>query len=416
MLESTVGAVPGAGTTDSAERDVREAVAAKPWQPYLDAVLGFRNHWYPAYFGAELAEGAVVGVRLLGEPILLKRVAGQVYAVSDRCAHRGVPFSTRPECYTENTVTCWYHGFTYDVRDGRLVAVVTDPASGLIGKVRLRSYPVEERQGLVFVFVGDLTPTPPLSEDVQPGFLDADLAVVPEGERTPVNSNWRLAAENGFDASHIYIHRNSPLVVGLKRALPLATIIASREGMVVAEPGKPKGVVKGSGKRTPIWEMEIEGVKVGARFPPGAQAEGSTGPAPRTSPDTSMWMPCGLKVDPFPIPGIIQFEWYVPIDETSHMYFMTWGRRVGSADEANQFFQEMETTWKRQVVEDFNSDDVTAREAMQRFYADEEGWTRERLFRPDLIITEWRKLVSVHNRGIQRREHAAGTAGGPSTG
>ena len=39
-----------------------------------------------------------------------------------------------------------------------------------------------------------------------------------------MGSNWRLAAENGFDAAHIYIHRNSPLILEQKRPLPLATI------------------------------------------------------------------------------------------------------------------------------------------------------------------------------------------------
>ena len=45
---------------------------------------------------------------------------------------------------------------------------------------------------------------------------------------------------------------------------------------------------------------------------------------------------------------------------------------------------------------------MLAREQIERFYAEEDGWHRERLYRPDLIITEWRKLASVHNRGIQR--------------
>jgi len=27
----------------------------KPWQPYLEASLGFRNHWYPAFFSKQLA-------------------------------------------------------------------------------------------------------------------------------------------------------------------------------------------------------------------------------------------------------------------------------------------------------------------------------------------------------------------------
>jgi carbazole 1,9a-dioxygenase len=63
----------------------------------------------------------------------------------------------------------------------------------------------------------------------------------------------------------------------------------------------------------------------------------------------------------------------------------------------------MDGYWKALVVDKFNMDDVVAREAMERFYAEEGGWQRERLYRPDIIITEWRKLASAHNRGIQRR-------------
>lgn len=387
-----------------AEREVERAQAARPWQAYLEAALGFRNHWYPALFSYEVEEGAAVGTRLLGEAVLLKRVGGRVYAVQDRCLHRGVPFSARPECYSRNTITCWYHGFTYDVRDGELVAIITDPDSALIGKLRLRTYPVEEHKGLVFVFVGDLEPPPPLYLDVQPGLLDEKLALVPRGERTLVRSNWRLAAENGFDASHIYIHRNSPLVIARGMPLPLATLFHSREGMVVAEEGKPKGVVKGSGRRTPVWEAQVEDVKVTARILP---TEG--GPR-RVSPDTSMWLPCGLKVDPFPTPGMIQFEWYVPVDEHSHSYIVTWGKYVESEQEAERFYEEVYAYWKRMVIDTFNNDDVAAREAMERFYAEEDGWHRERLFRPDLIITEWRKLASAHNRGIQRKPGHAGRA------
>jgi carbazole 1,9a-dioxygenase len=381
------------------EREVAEAVRTKPWQPYLEAALGFRNHWYPAFFSHELADGAVRGEQLLGEPLFFKRVNGRVYCVEDRCLHRGAPFSARPECFSPNTVTCWYHGFTYRVQDGRLVAVVTDPESALIGKVALKTYPVEERQGIVFVFVGDLDPAPPLALDLQPGFLDDGLAIYPRGEREQVQSNWRLAAENGFDAAHIYIHRDSALVVAGRTPLPLATLLSSREGMVIADEGRPKGVMKGSGKRTPVWETEIEGVRVAARFQPGME-----GVRNRVSPDTSMWMPCGLKVDPFPTAGMMQFEWYVPVDERSHRYLVTWGKRVESADEAERFYYEVDTYWKEMVTGHFNNDDVLAREQIERFYAEEDGWHRERLYRPDLIITEWRKLCSAHHRGIQRRD------------
>jgi carbazole 1,9a-dioxygenase terminal dioxygenase component len=390
---------------EQSELVVAEATATKPWQPYLEAALGFRNHWYPAFFSYELNDDECRGEKLLGEPVFFKRIDGVVYAVQDRCVHRGTAFSRRPECYTPNTISCWYHGFTYNLKDGNLVAIITDPDSALVGKVRLKTYPVEEHKGIVFVFIGDLDPPPPLCEDLQPGFLDENLAIVPRGDRQVVGSNWRLAVENGFDAAHIYIHRNSALITATHATLPLGVILYSREGMVVAEDGAPKGVVKGSGKRVPVWETEIEGVKIAARFRPGQE-----GVFP-SNPDVSIWLPCGLAVDPSPaagvIPGLMQFEWYVPVDERSHAYMVTWGKRVQSPTEAEAFYEAFDPFWADLVVNGFNNDDVAVREAGEQFYAEENGWYRERLYRPDLIITEWRKLASAHNRGIQRRADLA---------
>ena len=57
------------------------------------------------------------------------------------------------------------------------------------------------------------------------------------------------------------------------------------------------------------------------------------------------------------------------------------------------------------ALQGFNDDDIWAREAMQKFYADETGWLREQLFEADGNILEWRKLASRHNRGIQAPEH-----------
>ncbi len=373
----------------------------KPWEPYLAAELGFRNHWYPAFFGNALADGECRGQELLGERILFKRIDGRVHAMEDRCAHRGVQLSVRPECYSKNTISCWYHGFTYDVRTGGLVAIITDPESPLIGKVTLKTYPVEERKGVVFVFVGDGAP-PALALDLQPGFLDDDIAVAPNGEHEIVNSNWRLAAENGVDASHIYIHRNSGLVNAKRRALPLSSYFLNREGMVIDADNAPKGVVKGAGTRVSVWETEIEGVKVEAQYRPGVNAE------PSAVTETSLWLPCGLKVDPFPEADTMHFEWYVPRNETSHHYMVTWGKRVKTPAQAEQFYREVDAVLRDMVVGKFNNEDVIAREAMQRFYAEEDGWNRERLFRPDLVLTEWRKLCSRHNRGIQRRGHGQG--------
>ncbi|NIN34371.1 MAG: Rieske 2Fe-2S domain-containing protein, partial [Candidatus Aminicenantes bacterium] len=150
------------GDEQDTDKLVDEVEKRKPYEPYIEAHLGIRNHWYAIFFSSELEDGEVRGEMVCGERILFKRVSGSVYAIADRCPHRGASFSARPECFSENTVTCWLHGFTFDVRDGKLVQILTEPDSKLIGKLQHKTYPVRELNNVVFVFIGDLDPVPPL--------------------------------------------------------------------------------------------------------------------------------------------------------------------------------------------------------------------------------------------------------------
>ena len=61
-------------------------------------------------------------------------------ALHDRCPHRGVPLS-HPMATQEwpGTWTCCYHGWTFDLETGTLVAAITDgPDSPICGKVAVR--------------------------------------------------------------------------------------------------------------------------------------------------------------------------------------------------------------------------------------------------------------------------------------
>jgi carbazole 1,9a-dioxygenase terminal dioxygenase component len=367
----------------------------KGWRAYVEAKLGFRNHWYPTVFSSDLEEGQPKVFRLLGESLLLNRVDGRAYCIRNRCLHRGVTFSSRLECYAKGTITCWYHGWTYRWDSGELVGILTNPESSQIGRHRIRTFPVEEAKGIVFVFVGDMAP-PPLADDVPPNFLDPDMAIF--GQRRLVKSNWRLGVENGFDAGHIWIHKNSVLVTGNDMALPVG--FAPPEGAVttrlVEEDGGPKGVYDLLGECSmPVFESYLDGEKV---------AEGNFG-ANRVPDDISIWLPGVLKVDPWPQRGMTQFEWYVPADEGSHHYLQTLGRRVGGADERAAFEREFREKWVSLALNGFNDDDIWAREAGEEFYRNDMGWITERLYEPDIAIMEWRKFASRHNRGVQRPEH-----------
>jgi phenylpropionate dioxygenase-like ring-hydroxylating dioxygenase large terminal subunit len=76
---------------------------------------------------------------------MLVRDRGHVYALHDRCPHRGVPLSAGKAMFS-GTITCPYHGWTYRLDSGDICAVLTDgPRSPLLGKVTIRTYPTAER-------------------------------------------------------------------------------------------------------------------------------------------------------------------------------------------------------------------------------------------------------------------------------
>src|ERR1700730_64019 len=156
------------GTSAINEQD---AFRRRPFARYQDAVMGLRNYWYPAALARQVPRLKPLPVKLLGEELMLVREAGKIYCLQGRCAHRGVPLwhgNREFAC----TITCPYHGWTYDLRDGRVVAALTDgPDSSVVGKGKIKSYPGHQRQGVVWVLIGDVEP-PPLEEDVYPDFLE----------------------------------------------------------------------------------------------------------------------------------------------------------------------------------------------------------------------------------------------------
>jgi nitrite reductase/ring-hydroxylating ferredoxin subunit len=65
---------------------------------------------------AELAEGHMKAVRVNGKPILLVRVGGRIYAVSNLCPHAGCQLQSG--ILTDYIVMCPCHGWKFDIRTG----------------------------------------------------------------------------------------------------------------------------------------------------------------------------------------------------------------------------------------------------------------------------------------------------------
>ena len=158
----------------------------------------FINFWYPAVESQNL-EDKPLKRRMLGQDFVLWRdTKGQAHCLSNTCCHRGG--SLGDGLVADSCVQCPYHGWRFN-GDGQCVRV---PSIGMSakppGRARVDSYPVMERYGLVFCFLGDLDESerPPLLEIPEWG---------EEGWRPTVqyfewNVDYKRAVENGIDPAH----------------------------------------------------------------------------------------------------------------------------------------------------------------------------------------------------------------------
>ena len=109
-----------------------------------------RNAWYVAAWGRDI-ERTLQRRTILGESVVLYRQEdGTPVALRDLCPHRSMPLSMGQ--LKGDTVQCGYHGMTFDPAGG----CVRAPAQERIPKnARVRSYPLFESMGLVWIWMGD---------------------------------------------------------------------------------------------------------------------------------------------------------------------------------------------------------------------------------------------------------------------
>lgn len=162
-----------------------------------------RNYWQPAAITEELDDQRPVkAIRLLGEDFVLFRDDRGKYGMLDRhCAHRGADLAFgRLE---DGGLRCSFHGWLFDVT-GRCLEAPAEPAnSRLCARVCQKSYPVSERNGILFAWLGN---------DYPSRFPDFDCFVAPPeytfAFKGFLECNWLQALEVGIDPAHAsYLHR-----------------------------------------------------------------------------------------------------------------------------------------------------------------------------------------------------------------
>jgi nitrite reductase/ring-hydroxylating ferredoxin subunit len=189
-----------------ADSSVQEAYGASQIGPFdYCPKLGFREYWYPG-LEARQVRGKPVSLKMLGDDLVLFRdKTGKVVALSDWCPHRGARLSLGV-CEFEGTVTCPYHGYTFDGTGQCVAGLIERPDSPFIGKLRARVYPTEERMGIVFVWMGETEPVP-LDEDLPADLCDPELTGRRYLRVKVWEANWVEPMAQGIDFHEFYLHR-----------------------------------------------------------------------------------------------------------------------------------------------------------------------------------------------------------------
>ncbi|TAG33102.1 MAG: aromatic ring-hydroxylating dioxygenase subunit alpha [Polaromonas sp.] len=175
-----------------------------------------RQYWQPAALVDEfdpalderMALRPLKAVTLLGQSLVLFKDATGAWGLLDRdCAHRGADLSFgRLETAAQGGgLRCPFHGWKF-AADGRCLETPAEPAgSRLCERIAQRSYPVVEKSGVLFAWLGETDrPAPPL-----PAF---DCFTAPATHSFAFkglwHANWLQAFEVGIDPAHpSFLHR-----------------------------------------------------------------------------------------------------------------------------------------------------------------------------------------------------------------
>ncbi len=381
-------------------------------------VLGLQEYWYPALRANRVGHKRPSVLKITGKSVVFFRdAAGEVVAIAQACPHRGAQMS-HGVSHFKGTLTCPYHGWTFD-GTGQCVAVLGEgPGSTIPGAkgTRARTFATRTLKGIVFVWMGDGVPVP-IEEDVPPEMFGDDFLVM-NGERT-WNANWRPSLENFADAHVYYAHRNSiemltqppPALMALAHSGPARPDVVRINDRAIAFDPNAATLLNYTDRAAeqqtqpssakPLDRREFQDTYPslgGQKWPPTAtrqyvsQVCGAVRsmfkPAPAMYPPASEWgmgmhLPSTIRVD-YRRVMFTRFE--VPIDEnrTNNFYFIA----VRKGSELNQLlwraYFHLYYRWK--TVSNFSGQDGHLAEITD--YA-----APERQSTTDRFLREWRRFV-----------------------
>lgn len=162
-----------------------------------------RQYWQPVALSDELeGKRPVRSVTLMGQALVLFRDEHGRLSLMDRdCPHRGADLSFgRLEA---GGLRCPFHGWVFDA-DGNCLETPAEPeGSKLCTRIKQKTYPVVEKNGMIFGYLGEGEP---------PAMPNFDCFVAPDTHvfafKGKLECNWLQALEVGIDPAHAsFLHR-----------------------------------------------------------------------------------------------------------------------------------------------------------------------------------------------------------------
>ena len=98
--------------------------------------------WIDVLAESDLPDGAQRCATAEGKPLVLMNVDGELFAIANVCPHAGLPLGEGER--RGHVITCPYHGYTYNIRNGRNIDWPHDEPP-------VKTYPVHIENGTVQV-------------------------------------------------------------------------------------------------------------------------------------------------------------------------------------------------------------------------------------------------------------------------
>ncbi len=164
-----------------------------------------QNAWYVAVQSGEIINDTLLPLTLMGEKLVLYRDnTGKAVALENACPHRKLPLSMGK--LVGGAIQCGYHGLTFDA----LGQCVNAPTQGIIpDNAFVRSYPVVEKYGLIWIWMGN----PTLADETKildiKDYDNPDWGLT-EGGMLECRCHYLYLLDNLLDPSHVaWVHKTS---------------------------------------------------------------------------------------------------------------------------------------------------------------------------------------------------------------